>query len=105
MYRLATAVMWIEYEILGLPEDALLAFPHQSRGKLLLADVLEGGNFGHYGARQKYKKSGKKFSKWMMSLLRLLRFSRIFPSMTFFSIIYRTITVLRLSVKRVVSRL
>ena len=99
MYRLATAVMWIEYEILGLPEDALLAFPHQSCGRLLLADILEGGNFGHYSFRREYKRSGKVFSKRVLSLLRLLRFSRFFPSMTFFSIIYRTITVLRLSVK------
>ena len=100
MYRLATAVMWVEYAILGLPEDALLAFPHESRGKTLLTDILEGGNFGHYSVRREYKRSGKVFSKRVLSLLRLLRFSRLFPGESFFRIIRRCYTVLRYDLKK-----
>lgn len=56
MMRLATAVMWIEHEVLGLPEDLLLVSPHTKRGRLLLEDVLEGGNFGKSSKRQTIRK-------------------------------------------------
>ena len=102
MYRLATAVMWVESEILGLPEDALLAFPHASRGRMLLADILEGGNFGQYSQRRKYKKRGRIYLKRVLSVIRLLRISRLFPGESFFCITRRCFTVLRFELKRLV---
>ena len=48
MLRLATGVMWIEKEILGLPEDFLIVEPNAKRGNMLLDKMLEGGNFGHH---------------------------------------------------------
>ena len=102
MYRLATAVMWVESEILGLPEDALLAFPHASRGRMLLADILEGGNFGQYSQRRKYKKRGRIYLKRVLSVIRLLRISRLFPGESFFCITRRCFAVLCFELKRLV---
>ena len=56
MMRLATAVMWIEHEVLGLPEKYVLVTPHRKMGELLLEDMLEGGNFGKSSKRKQYKK-------------------------------------------------
>lgn len=51
MMRFARAVMWIENEVLGLPVTQCIVEPEERRGKRLLNDILEGGNFGHYSQR------------------------------------------------------
>lgn len=51
MLRFAETVMWIEHSVLGLPIEKCLLTPNEKRGKLLLNDILEGGNFGHHSER------------------------------------------------------
>ncbi len=51
MFRFARAVMWIENQILGVPAERCLIEPDEKFGKKLLADILEGGNFGHHSER------------------------------------------------------
>ena len=51
MMRFARAVMWIESEVLGLPAAQCIVEPDDRRGKRLLNDILEGGNFGHHSQR------------------------------------------------------
>lgn len=46
--HIAGAVMWILHKEFGLEEDYLIAPVDEERGKLLLAVVQEGGNFGQY---------------------------------------------------------
>ncbi len=77
MLRLATAVMWVEKDVLGLSDELLIIEPNARRGKLLLAEILEGGNFGHYGSIQSLKDSYFifRFSK----VKRLLKISSLFP--------------------------
>lgn len=47
MYKFFRAVMWIEIEILGLEQNKGLAPMHKRASKLVLFQVLKGGNFGH----------------------------------------------------------
>lgn len=79
MLRLASAVMWIESEVLGLPERYLLTTPNRRLGKKMLEDVLEGGNFGHYSERQLLLHRGKRLARRMATLRRLLKLSPCFP--------------------------
>ena len=51
MKRFAMAVMWIESEVLGLPVEQCFITPDERRGKRLLDEILEGGNFGFYSQR------------------------------------------------------
>lgn len=51
MYRFACAIMWIESSVLGLPIERCVVGPNIQRGKQLLEDILEGGNFGHHSER------------------------------------------------------
>ena len=51
MYRFARSMMWIESSVLGLPIELCIVEPDERRGKQLLEDILEGGNFGHYSQR------------------------------------------------------
>ena len=79
MLRLASAVMWIESEVLGMPEGCLLTTPNRRLGKNMLEDVLEGGNFGHYSERQLFSHRGKRLARRMATLRRLLKLSSCFP--------------------------
>lgn len=55
MIRFAQAIMWIESYVLGLSIEQCLVVPNERRGRQLLIDVLEGGNFGKYSHRYKGK--------------------------------------------------
>lgn len=100
MLRLASAVMWIESEILGLPERYLLITSNQRLGKIILADVLEGGNFGHYSVRQTYRYDGKRFTRRTSSFFRLIRLSPCFPSETAFQIMRCCTGVVKADIRR-----
>lgn len=103
MLRLASAVMWIESEILGLPERYLLIAPDQRLGEIILADVLDGGNFGHYSERQAYRYSGKRLAKRASSLLRLIRLSTCFPGEVVFQIMRRCAVVMKADIRKVLN--
>lgn len=48
LWKFARAVMYVLHEALGLPEEKMIAPMDEKRGKLLLAEILNGGNFGKY---------------------------------------------------------
>ncbi len=47
MYKFFCAVMWVEQEILGLESNTDIAKTNPKTGKLILSEMLKGGNFGH----------------------------------------------------------
>lgn len=51
MLKFARAIMWVESFVLGLPGERCIVKPDERRGKQLLEDILEGGNFGHHSER------------------------------------------------------
>ena len=95
LLRLASAVMWIESEKMGLPERCMLTVPSRRLGKILLRDVLEGGNFGRYSIRQEYAHSGKRLARRTSTLWRLIRLSPCFPIEAFFWIKDRSTAVIK----------
>ena len=48
LWKFAGAVMYVLHEILGLSEEKMIAPMDEKRGKLLLAEILNGGNFGQH---------------------------------------------------------
>lgn len=46
--HMAEALMWVLHEKLMLEEEYLIAPLDERRGKMLLRQIMEGGNFGHY---------------------------------------------------------
>ena len=93
MFRLARAVMWIEGKQLGLPEKCMLVVPDSRLGTVLLEDVIEGGNFGQYSVRQQYSQGGKRMTRRVSTLVRLLKLSSCFPTEAFYWIINRCINL------------
>lgn len=47
MYKFFCAVLWVEFEVFGLKRDDDIAPINQRVGKLVLHEMLRGGNFGH----------------------------------------------------------
>lgn len=94
MIRVAGAVMWVEHEVLGLQRDCLLASPDERMGRLILDDILEGGNFGKYADRNADVGPGR-IKKRMATLLRLIRLSPIAPGEFFYHGVRRTGNLLK----------
>ncbi len=77
MLKFAGAVMWIMKEILGMDEEFLIVSPDEKRGKLVLDELMEGGNFGNYDER--WIKQLKKKSATMSAIVRNIRLVSLFP--------------------------
>lgn len=96
LFRLASAIIWIESEILGLPEHYLLIAPNQRLGRILLKDVLEGGNFGRYSVRQTYRLNRRRLKRKISTFSRVIRLLPCFPCEATSWIVRRLITLMML---------
>ena len=52
MERFAKGLMWVMKEVLGMPQEWMPWEPDEREGKYILAQVMEGGNFGHYSSKK-----------------------------------------------------
>ena len=89
LLRFARGVMWIEKECLGLEDEYLLVEPDEKRGRVILKEMLEGGNFGHYDERYKGRQKGL-LARGITDTSRLLKLATVFPSESMWKI-YRKI--------------
>ncbi len=99
MARMASAVMWIEHEMLGLPKEYLLTTPNERRGRILAADILAGGNFGRYSERQDYERYGHYVKKYA-DIFHLLKLAPCFPGEALFKLGGKIKTIIRITFKR-----
>lgn len=51
LIHLAQAVMYIEHDVLGLPEEYMFTLPDKKRGERLMKEIEIGGNFGRNDTR------------------------------------------------------
>lgn len=88
LWHFAGAMMYVLNEVLGLPEEKMIAPMDKKRGEMLLNDILCGGNFGHHDerhawGRDTYDGNGFKHGALGHNLLRLhrdLRLLKYYPS-------------------------
>ncbi len=78
MMRFAKAVMWIMKEILGMDEKYLIVSPEAKRGRLLLDEIMRGGNFGSYDDR--WTKCLQKHSFGLFVIIRNIKYFVLFPN-------------------------
>lgn len=88
LWKFAGAVMYVLHEALGLPEEKMIAPMDERRGKLLLAEILSGGNFGQYDERYGFGHSS--FGHNMQRLCRDIRLVRFYPAEALSEPIFRT---------------
>ena len=90
LWKFAWAVMYVLHEALGLSEEKMIAPMDEKRGKLLLAEILDGGNFGRHFTKYAgftHQSMGKKY---FLKIWRNMHFVRCYPAEALSEPIFRT---------------
>ena len=90
LWKFAGAVMFVLHEVLGLSEAKMIVPIDEKRGRLLLAEILDGGNFGRHFTKYAgfpHQSMGKKY---FLKIWRNMHFERYYPAEALSQPIFRT---------------
>ena len=90
LWKFAGAVMYVLKEVLGLSEDKMIVPMEEKRGRLLLAEILDGGNFGRHFTKYAgftHQSMGKKY---FLKIWRNMHFVRFYPAEALCEPLFRT---------------
>ena len=90
LWKFARAVMYVLHEALGLSEEKMIAPMDEKRGKLLLAEILNGGNFGRHFAKYGHFTQQGMAKKYFLKIWRNMHFVRYYPAEALCEPIFRT---------------
>ena len=91
LWKFAGAVMYVLHETLGLSEEKMIAPMDEKRGKLLLAEILNGGNFGRHFTKYGHFTQQGMAKKYFLKIWRNMHFVRYFPAEALSEPIFRTL--------------
>ena len=90
LWKFAGAVMYVLHEVLGLPKEKMIAPMDEKRGKLLLAEILNGGNFGKHFTKYGHFTQQGMTKKYFLKIWRNIHFVRYYPAEALSEPIFRT---------------
>ena len=90
LWKFARAVMYVLHETLGLSEEKMIAPMDEKRGKLLLAEILNGGNFGKHFTKYGHFTQQGMAKKYFLKIWRNMHFVRYYPAEALCEPIFRT---------------
>ena len=90
LWKFAGAVMYVLHEVLGLSEDKMIVPVDEKRGKLLLAEILNGGNFGQHFTKYGHFTQQGMAKKYFLKIWRNMHFVRYYPAEALSEPIFRT---------------
>ena len=90
LWKFARAVMYVLKEALGLPEEKMIVPMDEKRGKLLLAEILNGGNFGKHFSKYGHFTQQGMAKKYFLKIWRNMHFVRYYPAEALSEPIFRT---------------
>ena len=90
LWKFAGAVMFVMKEVFGLSEDRMIAPMDEKEGRFLLAEIMQGGNFGQYDTRLGSKENEGKLHRYLRMSLRNLRFVKHYPTEALSEPLFRT---------------
>ena len=90
LWKFAGAVMYVLHEVLGLSEEKMIAPMDEKRGKLLLAEILNGGNFGQHFTKYGHFTQQGMAKKYFLKIWRNMHFVRYYPAEALSEPIFRT---------------
>lgn len=79
MLRFAKGMMWIMKEVFALEDNYLIFEASERYGRLILDDVMQGGNFGHHDERNKRLHGGSAIGRSLCGLKRNMKFFALGP--------------------------
>ena len=90
LWKFARAVMYVLHEALGLSEEKMIAPMDEKRGKLLLEEILNGGNFGQHFTKYGHFTQQGMAKKYFLKIWRNMHFVRYYPAEALSEPIFRT---------------
>ena len=90
LWKFAGAVMYVLHEALGLSEEKMIAPMDEKRGKILLAEILNGGNFGQHFTKYGHFTQQGMAKKYFLKIWRNMHFVRYYPAEALSEPIFRT---------------
>ena len=82
--------MYVLHEAFGLAEEMMVVPADRRRGELLLAEIVDGGNFGrHYAKYGHFTRQGMA-RKYFLKIWRNMHFVRDYPAEALSEPIFRT---------------
>lgn len=87
LYSVAAAVMYVLQEVFGLKPEQMIVPVDERRGKFLLEEIMQAGNFGHFDKRVSH--DGGQLQHNTNRLKRDLRLLRYFPSECLWEPVFR----------------
>ena len=90
LWKFAGAVMYVLHEALGLSEEKMIAPMDEKRGKLLLAEILNGGNFGKHFTKYGHFTQQGMAKKYFLKIWRNMHFVRYYPAEALCEPLFRT---------------
>ena len=90
LWKFAGAVMFVLHEALGLSEGKMIAPMDEKRGRLLLAEILNGGNFGKHFTKYGHFTQQGMAKKYFLKIWRNMHFVRYYPVEALSEPIFRT---------------
>ena len=90
LWKFAGAVMYVMKEVLRMPEERMIAPVDEKRGKLLLAEILNGGNFGQHFTKYGHFTQQGMAKKYFLKIWRNMHFVRYYPAEALCEPIFRT---------------
>ena len=89
-WKFAGAVMYVLHETLGLSEEKMIAPMDEKRGRLLLAEILNGGNFGQHFTKYGHFTQQGMAKKYFLKIWRNMHFVRYYSAEALSEPIFRT---------------
>ena len=90
LWKFAGAVMYVLHEALGLSDEKMIAPMDEKRGKLLLEEILNGGNFGQHFTKYGHFTQQGMAKKYFLKIWRNMHFVRYYPAEALSEPIFRT---------------
>ena len=91
LWKFSGAVMYVLHETLGLSDEKMIAPMDEKRGKLLLAEILNGGNFGKHFTKYGHFTQQGMAKKYFLKIWRNMHFVRYYPAEALSEPIFRTL--------------
>lgn len=90
LWKFAGAVMYVLHEALGISEEKMIVPMDEKRGKLLLAEILNGGNFGKHFTKYGHFTQQGMAKKYFLKIWRNMHFVRYYPAEALSEPLFRT---------------
>ena len=89
MSKFTAAVMYVLQEVFAMPTHYYICKPNEKEGRKLLAEIMQGGNFGQYDTRDAELKRGGMVKHGVWKLKRVMRLVSSYPEEALWEPVFR----------------